>query len=291
MASAYLAQRRELLHKSQNADGGWGYFPGKQSWLEPTAYAILALEGEPASRDSVERAWKLVRSWQGSDGGWQPCAAVRESTWCTALAVTLCTVRGESGSAFERGVDWLLESTGAESSLFNRVARLVGLSAAERDISLKGWPWHADTSAWVEPTAHTLIALKKASKKYSPYELKRRVRAGQEMLLSVRCPDGGWNYGSPRALGHDLPSYPETTAVALLGLQGRTGGDALGKAREIARQSPSRMANAWINIAASLYGATSIVSDEPPSPDLLVTALEAIGAPDGNHALLRTEAA
>jgi hypothetical protein len=40
------------------------------------------------------------------------------------------------------------------------------------------------------------------------------------MLLDRRCPDGGWNYGAPRALGVPLPSYPETTAMALLGLQG-----------------------------------------------------------------------
>ena len=43
---------------------------------------------------------------------------------------------------------------------------------------------------------------------------------GEAQLMDVRSRDGGWNYGSPAALGVDLPSYPETTALALVGLQG-----------------------------------------------------------------------
>ena len=54
-------------------------------------------------------------------------------------------------------------------------------------------------------------------------------------------------------------------------------------------QTSPRLAIAWINIAASVYGAAPATVDEPPAPDLMLTALEAIGAPDGNHALLRTE--
>ena len=43
---------------------------------------------------------------------------------------------------------------------------------------------------------------------------------GEAQLMDVRSRDGGWNYGSPAALGVDLPSYPETTALALVALQG-----------------------------------------------------------------------
>ena len=59
-----LQLRLARLRQTQNADGGWGYFPGKQSWLEPTAYAALALAGET----SADRAWTLLASWQGGDG-------------------------------------------------------------------------------------------------------------------------------------------------------------------------------------------------------------------------------
>mgnify|MGYP003352936601 CR=1 FL=1 len=46
---AYLNTRLEALRAAQNPDGGWGYFPGKESWLEPTAYAAMALHGDAAS--------------------------------------------------------------------------------------------------------------------------------------------------------------------------------------------------------------------------------------------------
>ena len=47
--SKCLESRLALLKATQNPDGGWGYFPGKPSWLEPTAYALLASSGERAA--------------------------------------------------------------------------------------------------------------------------------------------------------------------------------------------------------------------------------------------------
>ena len=74
----------------------------------------------------------------------------------------------------------------------------------------------------------------------SETDLRERLRMGEAELMDVRSRDGGWNYGSPAALGIDLPSYPETTALALVALQGR--GD-LGRAFDLAgrqlQQTPS----------------------------------------------------
>src|SRR5262249_7832684 len=81
--------RLAALRSTQNPDGGWGYFRGKQSWLEPTAYAALALHGEPAA----DRAWALLKSWQTKDGGWRPSADVQITHWDTALCVTLAAAR------------------------------------------------------------------------------------------------------------------------------------------------------------------------------------------------------
>src|ERR1700739_4208191 len=89
----YLESRLNVLRSAQNPDGGWGYFPGKQSWLEPTVYASLALRGEPAATG----AWALISSWQARDGSWRPSADVQVAHWSTSLCVTLATVRHETG--------------------------------------------------------------------------------------------------------------------------------------------------------------------------------------------------
>lgn len=285
MGLSYLSARLSALRSVQNPDGGWGYFPGKRSWLEPTAWAALALHGDPAA----DRAWALLQSWQGSDGSWRPSAEVYIEYWDTALCVTLATVRGEFREPFHKGVAWLLNSAGAESNMLSRVAAAVGLLNAERDLSLKGWPWKPGTSSWVEPTAHTLVALKKASAKVADRELARRVRMGEAQLLDVRSKDGGWNYGSRAALEVDLPSYPETTALALVGLQGHA--EMRGPIEVAGRMllgSPSPLARAWLTIALKLHDAeVPAIPDEDPSRDILITALEALGARDGNYGFLK----
>src|SRR5437762_11658801 len=215
-----LASRLDFLRTVQNRDGGWGFFPGKQSWLEPTAYALMALHGDAASSASFERGWKLMRSWQLPGGGWRPCAAVGDPHWTTALCVTMHCLRNVHDDAFQKGVDWLLKTSGKENGLKFRLAHMVFPHTVELDPSLKAWPWLPGNTSWIEPTAHALVALKKASAAQSGSLLSDRIAAGEKMILDRRCSDGGWNYGDRRVLGTDLPSYPETTALALLGLAG-----------------------------------------------------------------------
>src|SRR5258707_19973 len=114
-----------------------GFFPGKKSWLEPTAYALMALHGNPRSSEHVERGWKLVRSWQLPDGSWQPCAAVRQPHWTTALSVTLHCVRNVHDEAFHKGVDWLLQTSGMENGLKFRLAHMVFPNTVSLDPSFK----------------------------------------------------------------------------------------------------------------------------------------------------------
>ena len=109
----------------------------------------------------------------------------------------------------------------------------------------------------------------------------------------MRCNDGGWNYGNRTDGRHtELPSYPETTALALLGLQGRSDvGASVSLAAKQLREGVSPMATAWLNIALRLHGqAVDAAPDREPSSDVLITALEALGAPEGNHRLLKTGA-
>ena len=301
VADSYLGTRVNALRKAQNADGGWPYFPGKQSWLEPTLYAALALHGQP----EAERAWELVSTWQQKEGGWRPSAEVGFPHATTALAVTTAAARGEFGAPFQNGVKWLLGTAGDESEMYKRiiirVGSLMGKVEDQRDFSLKGWPWKLETSSWVEPTSHALVALKKAAPKIPTAELRERVRMGEEMLLDVRCADGGWNYGNRTARGDELRSYPETTGIALVGLQGRAEvGRSIDLAGKMLRETASPMARAWLTIAMRVNGifpgahnvdARNVdAHDSKVSADVLITALEALGDPDGNHSLLKVTA-
>ncbi len=283
MSDLYLDVRLDALRRTQNPDGGWGYFPGKQSWLEPTAYAALALHGEPAA----DRAWTLVKSWQSPDGSWKPSAEVQIANWGTALCVTIASVRGEFDDSFRKGVDWLLGSDGNESNMLARAFAKVGLIHPERNLSLTGWPWKPNSASWVEPTAHSLIALKQASAKVSNDRLRERVRVGEAQLLDVRSDDGGWNYGSRAALGVNLPSYPETTGLALLGLQGRTDiAESLEVAGRMLRANPSPLAKAWLTIALRLHGVDAPELSNEWTPDIMITAVEALSC--GNYKFFKT---
>jgi hypothetical protein len=288
----YLDSRLDFLRTAQNPDGGWGYFPGKQSWLEPTTYAMLALHGRPESQSAVEKAWTLVRSWQTPEGSFRPSGNVDGGTWVTAHMVTLASVRGVYDDKVRRSVDWILSVVGAEHSLTMRAAAFFGLVKTKMDFSHGGWPWRQGNAAWIEPTAHTLVALKKVAASYQSSDLDHRVREGEALIFSRRCSDGGWNCGNPNNLNVDLPSYPETTALALMGLQGRSSQELAGPlevARRYRKDTKSSLAKAWLTIALRCHGD----NPEPPadaarkSEDCMLAAVEALGHPNGNHGLLR----
>jgi hypothetical protein len=264
------------LGDTQNADGGWGYFPGKESWLEPTFYAAVALQGQPAA----DHAWELLKSWQGADGGWRPSAGVQVPNWGTSLCVTLAQSRGEFGEPFQKGVQWLLSSKEVELALWKRLLfRTKLFGEPDRNLDLVGWPWKPGQASWVEPNTHAIVALKQASAKVSSGQLSDRVRMGEAELLDVRCADGGWNYGSHAALQVDLVSFPETTALALIGLQGHTDlQKSLELAARMAGETTSPLARAWLTIALRLHGMEVPAStvEIAPSPETMIAALNII---------------
>ena len=285
----YLESRLEFLRASQNPDGGWSYFPGKGSWLEPTTYAMLALHGTGWD-PGLDRAWKLVRSWQLADGSFRPGGEVNDGTWVTAHAVTLASVRGVNDSSVRAAVDWLLKVVGAEHNVYTRVGSFLHLIKARLDVSHEGWPWREGNATWIEPTAHTLVALKKVASQYRTSEVEHRIQDGEELILSRRCSDGGWNYGTPNMLYVDLPSFPETTALALVGLDGVADpavGQALNLAQQFRAETKSSLAKAWLQIALRCHGKDVAPPQESPfaSRDVMLASLEALGHPEGNYKL------
>ena len=295
MGGVYLESRRAFLRAAQNRDGGWGYFPGKQSWLEPTAYAMLALHGSPDSGEALDQAWRLVQSWQLADGSVRASGEIGDGTWVTALFVMLACVRGVHDANVARGIQWLLQVAGAEHNLAMRAFSYFHLLKTKLDVSHEGWPWRDGNAAWIEPTALTLVALKQSAGRYPSAKLEYRIREGEALVLSRRCSDGGWNCGNPNVLNFELPSYPESTGLALLGLQGRGRSELeapLATARRFRLETKSSLAKAWLGIALRCHG------DNPPtaaenawsSADIMLAALEMLAHPDGNHRLLATGA-
>jgi hypothetical protein len=205
------------LRSAQNPDGGWGY-RGGASWIEPSAYALLALSEDPSAEEHVRRGIQRLKSLQRPDGGWAPRSSVRQSTFVTALALLVLAGRDEPATA--GAARWLLQQTGRESTFVQKL-RLRLLGAQPPTEAFDGWPWYPGAAAWVTPTALTLIALEKAARSFSDPRLRTRQESGTNFLWSRVCRDGGWNHGSNQALGYESGSYPETTGVALLALRGR----------------------------------------------------------------------
>lgn len=281
---------RGRLRELQNRDGGWGYFPGKQSWLEPTCYCLLALYGDSGSHQAWTAGWKLIRSWQLADGSFRSSGHVQAASWATALVVSLSAAQGRLDTDVLRAVQWMLGIKGVEGSWEERALNAVWKLPVEYDRRFKGWPWCPDASSWIEPTAHSLLALKKIALQHKMPGLGERIVEGERMLLDRRTPDGGWNYGNRRVLKTDLPSYPETTAVALLGLQG-TDFDRR-QALEVGRRhyaaTRSRLAQAWLRIAFANYGvALPAPAAVEPTNDVMIAALEALAGLDGGHQWLK----
>ena len=280
--STCAPSRLARIEAAQNADGGWGYFPGKESWLEPTVYALLALREEARARAAFEKGWRLVRSWEAAGGGWGACGRVAEPYWATSLVVTLYGAMGINDAAFGRGVEWLVASRGAETRALARVAHWLSPRTIEFDAALSGWPWQTGTSSWVEPTSHALMALGRVKGRVEASGIEERIGMGKRMLLDRRCRDGGWNYGNRRVMGADLPSQPETTAVALMALDGDASirwGEALDHMERLGRETASPLARAWIGACLLQYrGARPewAKAEPPDGGDILVDAVESI---------------
>jgi hypothetical protein len=176
----------------------------------------LALVAQKSAAEPFARGLRWLHAAQLPDGGWAPQRAVRQSTWMTAVAALLGPA-ALGTDAYLRGIAWIVRQTGEETSLPSRVQRFL-TGNAQTD---PGWPWFPGTSAWVSPTALSMLALRKAARCVASAQILARLDMGAECLLQHACSDGGWNYGAARALDYDAHSYPETTGVALLALSGR----------------------------------------------------------------------
>jgi hypothetical protein len=247
----------DRLATMRNPDGGWGTTADRPSSTEPTALALLAFATEPGAGDFVDGALKWLLAHQLDDGAWPVMPGLDEASWASAMA--LMAVQGRTGSdaALRRGSHWIAESRGAGVPWRVRLREwLRGSDMVELDPTLTGWSWAPDTFSWVEPTAWGILALRNAYPDRIPRAIGRRIDEGERMILDRTCPGGGWNYGNKVVLGVDLEPYPDTTAVALLGLQGRRDAPEVGTGlAALERMLDSNHSGLTLSLAALCYRA------------------------------------
>jgi hypothetical protein len=285
----WVDARLQALRQNQNADGGWGYFPGRESRVEPTCYALRAL---PQSDSTWGKGIAFLLSRQDATGGLSPAPSVPGATWVTQLAFPLLKRASVPQKSLEVASEWILNTEGAEGGVMQRLLYSMGKSKVDQDPKLKGWPWRPDNNSWVEPTAHGLLALHWMKDIAPPAGIQFRRDMATRMLLDRRCQEGDWNYGNKKVLGEILPGYPETTGLALMGLAA-SGADlklSLDRAAHHLAQSPGAYGRTLLTIALRLHGQsptyTPSNADIHPSRNLMLAALEVLAGTESRGAFL-----
>jgi hypothetical protein len=232
---------RRFLLTSRNSDGGWGYYPGKSSRLEPTCWALLALrEADPG----ILRTWPVDNGLLLERRGGEPNYGFH--------AVGLLTLLARN-----------LDHQAGAATLLAGIQRVKGVALPEstinrQDNKLQGWSWFPETFSWVEPTAWALLALKKWRKARGVVLDLTRVDQANALLVDRVCTEGGWNYGNSNMLGQDLRPYVPTTAVALLALIDRPSESAVKRSADYlerdATSEPSGVALSLALMALRAFG-------------------------------------
>src|SRR5271163_1863660 len=134
------------LRRSQNGDGGWGFTPGRETRVEPTAWALLALyefSSAVVSDDAIDRGLRFLAAAQLEDGSWASSARQREGCWVTSLACWALRSRREYSANLLKGFQWLNHDRPRDSMFWRRlIARLSGHKRlSSQSPSLSGWSW------------------------------------------------------------------------------------------------------------------------------------------------------
>lgn len=207
----------QRLSDAARPSGGWGYFEGKQSRVEPTCWALAALAG----------------CWNESPAAWAAFAAphLQFLAACQRSSGFLTDLPELPPNLAANGlVAWLMASEAAvggpqREALISSIIGLKGVTAAagdpRQDNSLQAWPWMPGTFSWVEPTAWCLLGLKTNPRFAASPQARARILEAERLLDNRCCDIGGWNYGNASALGQDLRPHVPPTALALLALQNR----------------------------------------------------------------------
>jgi hypothetical protein len=218
------AARKELLRLGEPGPG-WGYRRGGMDAVEPTALACLALQATDYLGSDLKVANPVLNAARWLASIQQPNGAVGISQtlttpeWATPFAILVWANQSGYGEEVEKGTNWLLQHQGLTYS--QDEGRGVG-----HDPSIPGWAWVSETHSWLEPTALSILALRRRG-----LGNHARVRDGLRLIRDRALAHGGWNIGNSSIYGTDLRPQPGLTGIALLALSGtQTADDLVDKA-------------------------------------------------------------
>lgn len=212
------------LLELRNADGGWSYHAGAESRVEPTCWAIRALDEDSTENvpgEILPKSFAYLRSAQLADGSWPASPQIATGSWATSHACAVLARQQSSAPQVKAGLQWLCEDFPRDSSPLRRFVQKLrpGAGLNSHDDSLRGWGWTPRTASWVEPTAFALLALGVAPSPLLPSSSMERRKLAAALLYDRMCPAGGWNCGNPRVYGVDGEALVLPTCWALLALR------------------------------------------------------------------------
>jgi hypothetical protein len=181
--------------------------------VEPSASALLALQGESRAGSAVVRAVEWFRSSQNPDGGWGFATGDDESNWHSAWAVLALQRFPTAQDMVTRGLDWLSGVTTSQTTR-DDFSSDAGAPRAS-DPAVLAWPWLPSEATWIEPTSLAVLVF--ADFPSTPL-VRSRLAAAVGYFEERRCPGGGWNVGNPVMFDSALPPRAHQTAWVLLAL-------------------------------------------------------------------------
>jgi hypothetical protein len=210
-----LIEIRRALLVAANADGGWGYYPGHASRLEPTCWALLALlPNDPTLGGNIAVHRDFLQRSQRRDGLFVEGAVSKEDRPNLAFNALAAILLEHHHIGAKASRDLVLTALVQHKGM-----KLDPSEINRQNNALQGWGWIDDTFSWVEPTSWCLLALKKASPRSA--EAGARIQEAERLLIDRCCDVGGWNYGNSNMLGQMLHPFVPTTAGGLLAMQDR----------------------------------------------------------------------
>lgn len=187
----------------RNHDGGWPYYRGKRSRLEPTCWAML---GTGVSAESTP-----LPGWLQPSGLLvEPSIGEANFGFNALAALAVGRGHGPGQALVERIVAAVIEAKGDA---------LPPSASIRQNNSLQGWPWISGTFSWVEPTAWCMLALKKTAAESTA--ARARIAVAEDIMRDRECKGGGWNVGNAEVFGHALAPHVPPTAIVVMALQDR----------------------------------------------------------------------